>query len=256
MKIVFIGAGNLATHLSQALKNTGCEIVQIFSRTEASAGKLAETLQVPFTTDISHIVTNAFLYIISVSDDAVESLVEHLPLTDQLVVHTAGSLPMSIFTGKLSNYGVLYPLQTFSKMRPVDFSHIPFFIEANTPDNLQLLGNVVGTVSGKVYHATSELRMQLHLAAVFGCNFVNHLYHLAAQIAQQAGFGFGVLSPLILETAYKAVASGNPQNVQTGPAVRSDQGVMRKHIELLATRPEWQEIYMMLSKNIAKVKNK
>ena len=254
MKIVFIGAGHLAARLSQALKKAGYEIVQVFSRTEASAGKLAGTLQVPYTTDVSHIVTNAFLYIISVSDDAIESLVERLPLTDQLVVHTAGSVPMSIFTGKLTNYGVLYPLQTFSGIREVDFSRIPFFIEANTPNNLQLLENVSGMVSEKIYHASSELRMQLHLAAVFGCNFVNHLYHLAAQIAQQAGFGFGVLSPLILETAEKAVASGNPQNVQTGPAVRSDQEVMRKHLELLATRPEWQEIYTMLSNNIVKAK--
>lgn len=254
MKIVFIGAGHLAARLSQALKKAGYEIVQVFSRTEASAGKLAGTLQVPYTTDVSHIVTNAFLYIISVSDDAIESLVERLPLTDQLVVHTAGSVPMSIFTGRLTNYGVLYPLQTFSGIREVDFSRIPFFIEANTPNNLQLLENVSGMVSEKIYHASSELRMQLHLAAVFGCNFVNHLYHLAAQIAQQAGFGFGVLSPLILETAEKAVASGNPQNVQTGPAVRSDQEVMRKHLELLATRPEWQEIYTMLSNNIVKAK--
>ena len=252
MKIVCIGAGNLATQLFQALKNAGFEIAQVFSRTESSARELAEMLQVPFTIDTGKIITNASLYMICVSDDAIEHVAEQLPLTNQLVVHTAGSVSMRVFIGKLTNYGVFYPLQTFSKTRPVDFSHIPVFLEANTPTNLQLLCNVAGAISNRVYHATSEMRIQLHLAAVFGCNFVNHLYHLAAQITQQAGFNFEILSPLILETASKAIVSGNPQNTQTGPAVRNDQEVMQKHIELLATRPEWQEIYTMLSRNIVK----
>ena len=237
MKIVFIGAGNLATHLSKALKNANFELVQVYSRTESSARELAGMLQVPYSTDIGAVVTDASLYIVSVSDDAIGFVAERLPLTDGLVVHTAGSVPMNIFAGKLSNYGVLYPLQSFSKTRTVDFSRIPVFIEANTPANLQLLRDVAGTISDKLYPATSEERMQLHLAAVFGCNFVNHLYHLAAQLTQQAGFKFEILSQLILETACKAIALGNPKHTQTGPAIRGDQEVMRKHLELLATRP-------------------
>ena len=255
MKIVFIGAGNLATHLSKALNEAGFEIVQVYSRTESSAWMLAEALQAPYTTDVSDIVTDASLYVVSVSDDAIEALAERLPLTDGLVVHTAGSVPMNIFAGKQLNYGVLYPLQTFSKVRAIDFSDIPLFLEANSSGSLQILTDIAVAISRRIYFASSEERRQLHLAAVFGCNFVNHLYHLAAQITEQAGFGFGVLSPLILETAYKAVASRKPQSVQTGPAVRDDQEVMRKHLELLATRPEWQEIYAMLSKSIGRIKN-
>ena len=251
MRIVFIGAGNLATHLSKALKDAGFEIVQVYSHTESSARMLAVSLQVPYTTDISNIVADASLYIISVSDDVIEALVERLPLTDQLVVHTAGSVPMDIFVGKLSNYGVLYPLQTFSKMRTVDFFDIPVFLEANTSANLQLLCDIAAAVSNRVYRVTSEERIQLHLAAVLGCNFVNHLYHLAAQMTRQAGFDFGILSPLLLETAYKAIASGNPQDVQTGPAVRNDRKVMLKHLKLLDNMPQWQAVYAILSKNIA-----
>ena len=146
----------------------------------------------------------------------------------------------------------MYPLQTFSKLRPVDFQEVPMFIEANTHDNLQTLRKVAEAISRKVYEASSAERMKLHLAAVFGCNFVNHLYHLSAQIAQQAGFDFSVLSPLILETAHKAIVSGNPKEMQTGPAVRNDRKVMQKHIDLLTFCPEWQEIYTMLSENIGK----
>jgi len=252
MKIVSIGAGNLATHLSKALQNAGFKMVQVYSRTKASAKELADLLQTSYTTDVGRIIVDASLYIISVMDDAIESVIEKLPVTDGLVIHTGGSVPIDIFSGKFSNYGVFYPLQTFSKLRQIDFSEIPVFLEANSSENLKILRMVAETISHKLYEVSSAERLKLHLAAVFGCNFVNHLYHLSAQITKQAGLEFNVLTPLILETTYKAVVSGNPNEVQTGPAVRNDQTVMRKHLELLELYPEFQEIYAMLSESIGK----
>ena len=253
MKVAIIGAGNLATHLSKALQNAGFDIAQVYSRTETSAKELAGLLRVSYTTNISSIVDDASLYVISVSDDSIQSVSKSLTSFGGLVVHTAGSIPMDVFSGRLKNFGVLYPLQTFTKQRPVDFLNIPIFIEANTQENLQILQTVAKSISSSVYNASSQEREQLHLAAVFCCNFVNHLYHLAAQVAQQAGFEFKALSRLILETADKAIDSENPKAVQTGPAVRNDVKVMKKHLELLASRPGWQEIYEMLSKNIRNI---
>ena len=44
MKIVWIGAGNLATQLGEALHRAGHETLQVFSRTMASAEALAGRL--------------------------------------------------------------------------------------------------------------------------------------------------------------------------------------------------------------------
>ena len=122
MRIVSAGAGNLATHLSKALRDAGFQIVQVFSRTETSAKELAEKLQTPYyTTDMDAITKDASLYIISVSDDVIESLSKKLTFVEGLVVHTAGSVPMDVFAGKTKNFGVLYPLQTFRKLRPSIF---------------------------------------------------------------------------------------------------------------------------------------
>jgi len=253
MKIVSIGAGNLAVNLSQALQNAGFEIAQVYSRTESSAKWLAGLLNAPYTTDVGGIINDASIYFVSVNDDAIETVAESLTATNGLFVHSAGSVPIDVFAGKVENYGVLYPLQTFSKLRPVSFSDIPVFIEANTQDNLQILQTVAEAISHRVYHASSAERAQLHLAAVFGCNFVNHLYHLSAQIARQAGFDLDVLSPLILETARKALASGKPNEVQTGPAARNDQKVMQKHLKMLISKPERKEIYSILSESIGAI---
>ena len=250
MKTIILGAGNIATHLSLALQNAGFEISQIYNRSEKSAQQLAGMLQTRYTADISQVDSDASLYIICVSDDAIKPVAEKLPVTDGLVVHTAGSVPMDVLSGKYPNYGVFYPLQTFSKSRAVDFSEISLFLEANTIENLQKLRQIARKVSKKVYNATSDERIQLHLAAVFGCNFVNCLYDIAARIAGKAGFDFEILTPLITEVARKVAASGNPRNEQTGPAVRNDVKVMQKHLELLSDTPDWQNIYARLSECI------
>jgi len=255
MKIVSVGAGNLAYHLLKALQNAGFELIQVYSRTEASAKELAERLNVPYTIDICSINCNASVYVIAVNDDAIDKISDSFISNKGLFIHTAGSVPMNVFKGKLKNYGVIYPLQTFSKLRSVNFANIPIFIEANTEENLQLLRTIADVISSKVFHASSEERKQLHLAAVFGCNFVNHLYNVSAQLAKQAGFDFSVLFPLILETANKVLVSGNPKEVQTGPAIRNDRIVMQKHLELLSRKPEWKEIYAVLSENIKRMKN-
>ena len=250
MKVVIIGAGNLATHLSIALQKSGFQIVQIYNRSESSAKELSRLLQVSYTTQLCNIVDDASLYIISVSDDAIESVSKSIRSTHGLVVHTAACVSMYIFSEKFENFGVFYPLQTFSKGYPVDFSDLPIFLEANTQENLHILLNVAKSISQNVFHASLEEREQLHLAAIFCCNFVNHLYHLSGKIAQRAGFDFKVLSSLISETAKKAIFSGNPNKVQTGPAVRKDRKVMQRHLELLESNPQWHEIYSMLSENI------
>ena len=116
--VVIIGAGNVATHLSKAIKNAGFNILQIASRTEESARELGTLLDVPYTSSADNFNTSAELYIYSVKDDAILSaLSTFTPRRDALVVHTAGSVPMDILSDFSSNIGILYPLQTFSKAK-------------------------------------------------------------------------------------------------------------------------------------------
>ena len=208
----------------------------------------------PYTADICNVFVDASMYFVSVSDSAIATLSERLTQMEGLIVHTSGSVSIDVLAGRFKNYGVLYPVQTFSKFRHVNFSDIPVFIEANSNDNLQILRNIASAISKKVYYASSAERMQLHLAAVFGCNFVNHLYHLSEQLAMKAGFDLAVLSPLMIETAHKAVASGSPRSVQTGPAARNDSDVMRKHLDFLSSQPDLKAIYSMMSDNIIKMR--
>lgn len=251
MSIVCIGAGNLATNLVKSLYRKGFRIVQVYSRTRESAQELAQRVEAEWTTDLSAVAEGARLYIVSLKDAA---LVELLPdmvagKGDALWVHTAGSIPMSIWRGHVERYGVLYPMQTFSKRREVDFGQIPFFVESNSEEDARLLKDVAGALSERVYEATSEQRKSLHLAAVFTCNFTNHMYALAAELLAKYRLPFDVMLPLIDETARK-VHELEPLAAQTGPAVRYDGNVIGEHLRMLADEPEMRELYRKISESI------
>ncbi|WP_421940677.1 Rossmann-like and DUF2520 domain-containing protein [Pedobacter sp.] len=248
MRIVILGSGNVATQLALSLKAIGEEIVQVYSPNLTNANNLAEKVAASAISNLAAINTKAELYIISVKDDAISAVAAELNHVNGLVVHTSGTTDLSILSDQVKRAGVFYPLQTFSKSRNVSFRHIPICLEAEEQD-LILLRELAGKLSSKVYELDGEKRKVLHLAAVFACNFPNHLYALANQILQQHNLDFDIVRPLIAETADKVMVN-LPDNVQTGPAIRGDERTMDKHLKMLSNLPELQEIYQTLSNSI------
>jgi len=254
--IVMIGSGNLATQLAFALAEKGIKIKQVFSRSAESARILAEKVNAGYTDDLTNLDSKADLYIIAVKDPAITEVLENLRLSEnQLIVHTAGSVPMNILEGFSSNYGVFYPLQTFSKNRKVDFSDIPICIEANHPSNLMELEELGQRISNSVSQINSEERKTLHLAAVYTNNFVNHFYAIGAEILHEKKLDFELLRPLIRETAAK-IETLHPVDAQTGPAKRNDQTIIDLHLKMLHNKPEYQKIYSFVTESIFQVHQK
>lgn len=250
MKIVIIGSGNLATQLSLALKDAGKEIVQIFSRTEEHASELANKLGCAHTTNPDEIDKNADIYIFSVKDDALSHLAASIcnERPNALFLHTAGSVPMDIFKGYASRYGVLYPMQTFSKNRRVDFHEIPCFIEASNEKSLATIRSLAESISGHVVDCDSEKRKKMHLAAVFACNLTNHCYRLAERVLEAEQIDFKLFLPLIDETA-KKVSEMSPKDAQTGPMIRYDVEVMNRQLALIPDDLT-RQIYRLMAESI------
>ena len=249
--ITVIGTGNVAYHLVKAFLDSGLHVAQVVARTEVSARKFSSRFQVPVVSSAPSLLTGSDLYVLAVSDDRINDAARALKIKGQLVVHTAGTVPMGILNGISSNIGVFYPIQTLSFGRDIDNREIPLCIEANTPENLKKLEILAGRISDKIYLINSEQRKILHLAAVFASNFTYHMYTVAARILEKEGIDPGILYPLILETAHKAVRLA-PGTSQTGPAARKDQHVIGQHLELLRDDSMYKEIYQLLSESISR----
>lgn len=232
MVVSFIGAGNLATNLAQALRDNGHSIMWVYSRTIKAATMLADMVAAKPTDDLRDITPGADIYIIAVKDSVLPDIAKQLSnnLTGQLIVHTAGSINIDVIPA--DRRGVIYPMQTFSKFKRVEFTNIHTFVEANNKKDLKRIKDIAASISKYVHETDSDKRKILHLAAVFACNFANHCEAIAEKILQDNGIDFDVMKPLIKET-FDKILTTSPKLAQTGPAIRNDKNVMQMHAELI-----------------------
>ena len=250
---IILGTGNVAHHLLKAFVNSNIEVLQIYGRSDAKALELANAYGLPYTSDKDNVLNSADLYLLCVSDSVILEVAQIEALRNKFLVHTAGSVHLDVLQTITPSRGVMYPLQSFSKFRELNYSQIPFFIEASTPEFAMDLKQFVSKISNNVVEMNSSERLYLHLAAVIASNFTNHMYAIAGKLLEQHNIDFSILRPLILETAQK-VMFNYPIESQTGPAVRNNVDVMNKHIDMLSKTPEWQKIYTFVSESILKLK--
>ncbi|MFQ9503588.1 MAG: Rossmann-like and DUF2520 domain-containing protein [Alistipes indistinctus] len=192
----------------------------------------------------------ADIYLISVSDTQIGAIAENLDFGNAIVAHTAGSVSLNVLPDRLSHRGVFYPLQTFTAGRRIDFRQVPLLIEGEHPDTAAALRLLASELSDSVYEVSEQQRAQLHLAAVFACNFTNHMYAIAQELLAEKGLPPQLIGPLISETAAKALGSPSAAAVQTGPARRGDRQTQQKHLGLLEGHPQLQELYQKISTEI------
>src|SRR5476651_325766 len=107
MRITLIGSGNVATHLGAALKNAGHQLVQVYSPNYQNASLLAYHIGAEAIDKLENINTDTDLFIISVKDDTIESIAEHLSQYHKLTVHTSGATPLQAISQHIKQAGVI-----------------------------------------------------------------------------------------------------------------------------------------------------
>jgi predicted short-subunit dehydrogenase-like oxidoreductase (DUF2520 family) len=253
-KVSFIGSGNVATHLAKGFNDKGIQIKQVFSLNLSKAELLANSVNAEGINDIALLETDGVdLIVLSVKDDVIEEIAQKFDSKNATVVHTSGTVSIkSLATHK--KHGVLYPLQTFSKLKEMDLSNIPFCVEGNSKQVCIELIDFSAVLSNDVRKVDSLARKSIHLSAVFACNFTNHMLAVGDRILQESNQDISILKPLVEETIKKALSS-NPEDVQTGPAIRKDYDVLEQHINRLEANPLLQNIYKDITESIINWKN-
>lgn len=253
LKIVLIGAGNVGFHLGKKLNEVGFHIAQVYSRKISKAKRLAKKTNCDAIHNIVNVSTNANLYILAVPDSAIEKVAADLSeniSNSKLVVHTSGATSSTVLKPYFKNYGILYPLQTFSVARKVNFENIPICVDSNLKKNRILLEKLGNSISQNVHQINDQERAILHVAAVFVNNFSNNLFTIGDKITSTENLPFDILKPLIKETVEK-ITHHSPSEMQTGPAKRGDQTTIDLHLKYLENNfPEFIEVYQTMTRNI------
>lgn len=248
-RIVLIGSGNVATRLGKAFRSAGHSVLQVWSRNREHAEVLARELGAEALRHPDAIEATADLVLVAVNDSAIEKVLGLRSWDNLLLVHTSGSLPMDVLAPFSTRRGVFYPFQTLSRQVEVNMQEVPVLTEASNENDLALLNYLGKSISGRVEPVSSEERARLHLAGVFCSNFINHMLALGMEYARKEGLDSALLHPLIRETVRKALEN-NPRDVQTGPAVRGDANVIKKHLSLLESHPDLQKMYTFVTESI------
>ena len=244
--VIIIGSGNAATFFARNISARGLKIECIISRNRETGSALAAKVNSRWESDFTALGSDENIIISTVKDSAAQEVWSKCPFGNRLVLHTAGSLPLSVLANYAPSCGVLYPLQTLSKARELDSVKVPLLIEANTPENLEKLKKFASELSQSVTEVPSEKRAKLHLAAVFANNFSNLCFRMAWELAEKEGLAPEMLLPLIEETCEK-LRTLSPHAAQTGPAVRWDENVIGKHLQMLQKTPETAKFYELAS---------
>lgn len=256
-RIVIIGAGNVAYSLAKAILNTNnFSLCQIYSRTIESARSIGVRTGVAYTDNILEVYPDSDIYIYAVSDTALQNIIPSIHIReDALLLHTSGGISLDIFSKMPNSHGVIYPLQTFTKGRELDFKEIPLLLEWSDKKSCDILKKLAAELSDVNIEVDSYRRKLVHLSAVFVCNFTNHLYDLSSRFLEDNDMDFDILRPLIRETADK-IMSMKPEYAQTGPAKRGDDIVISAHKKLMKKRENMMEIYDVMTESIFKLYKK
>ncbi|MEO5967177.1 MAG: F420-dependent NADP oxidoreductase [Ferruginibacter sp.] len=248
MKIVLIGSGNLATIIGRLAILKNHEIVLVSSRTLENAKALADEFNCAFSNYSEVNSVEADIYILAISDSAIENTLLETGKINGLLVHTAGSISINVLADNSSQYGVLYPLQTLRKNMDA-IPEIPLLIDGNNDNTYNVIKGFAETLSSWVKKTGDTERLNLHAAAVIVSNFTNHLYFLGEDFCEKENLDFNLLKPLIIETANRII-NHSPSEMQTGPAKRHDIQTLEKHLRLLSKYPKLRTTYMRLTDSI------
>lgn len=251
ISVVCIGAGNVSSHITPALANIGCIIKQVYSRKINNARILAGRVESIAIDNLKDIDKNSDLYLVMVPDDHISDVGMQLPELNenQYLAHCSGAQEISKLKKFATNFGSFYPLQSFRKDQELDMGQTPFLINGSNPETTRFLRTIARKVSSKVYNCTDKERLHYHLAAVYLNNFTNHLACISREILSSKGLDPKVLDP-ITQTTFEKIIESDPCSSQTGPAIRQDEKLQKKHLKELKDDDDWRKIYKAISRSI------
>ena len=256
MKIVILGAGNIATLFAKRLFEKKHTILQIVGKSETKAALLAKQVNDPYTTNIGLINNNADIYLFATPDNVIVEIASNPIFRNKFLIHTSGSTDAKVFEPFTNRFGVLWPVQSLNislKNTPA----FPLVISASDNEAASVLKMLSADLTTEqIISLTDEQKRNLHLAAVMASNFTNYLYQVAYNLCQQHQLPFSLLLPLINYTAASVTNNDAPIKKQTGPAYRNDTITLQTHEAILQDNPAYLQLYNLFSQLIIAEKQK
>jgi predicted short-subunit dehydrogenase-like oxidoreductase (DUF2520 family) len=250
MTYTIVGTGNIAWFLGKKLSAAGHQCTGVYGRNPVAVQELAEVLLSDVWGDLEALKGKECDFcFLAVSDHAVEQIAAQLRFNHTVLMHTAGAVSLNVLTQASKDCAVLWPIYSIQKNSPPAHRNIPCGWEAYSPKAERYVQSAGHAFSDNLFETKEEQRKWLHLAAVYGNNFINHIVSVCEQICKENNLPFQAVYPIIEQT-FEKIKNNSPKANQTGPAVRKDNTTIREHLQLLEPHKEWQRIYESITDSI------
>lgn len=248
--VTLVGAGNVATWIAQRLQDSQrFPVTQVYSRHIENAQRIASLSDAQAIDDVRQLDVDNRLVVFALADNAYAELLPRLPSRIPAAFITSGTVSCRCLNDYADAYGVIYPLQTFTKSQNMRALEVPLCLESDfSGDRKEQMWALARDLSPLCYEVSEEQRGRMHLAAVFACNFSNKMYDIAYNLLKEKNLPFEILLPLLRRTVEK-VSEITPAEAQTGPAVRGDVNVMKTQWSELEDE-RLRDLYKMVSEMI------
>lgn len=251
ISVIIIGSGNMAHALILSCMQANLKIIGIHSRTPEKAILLAQQFHIPYFSTFEQLPANANFYLLCVNDNVIAQVASQLHLTDGLVVHFSGIKPIAELQ-KHTNQAVFWPIESVNKNTFVNFNNTPICIEANNEQSYETITSFASKFTNQTVVVTGLQRQYMHMAATVTNNFSNHLIALAKKELDFHQLDYHILRNLLTNSISNSFKF-EPENIQTGAAVRNDTSTMQTHLDLILNS-NLKELYLLMSKSIFELK--
>jgi predicted short-subunit dehydrogenase-like oxidoreductase (DUF2520 family) len=263
--LAIVGAGRVGSTLAQSLH--GFTITAIYSRNMESACRLAEQIGSRVVESASEAAATAQLTLLTVPDDAIQSVCETLAydqdLSGRAVIHTSGVSDISVLAAAQANgamVGGLHPMLSIADKANVFRPGVAFGVEAENGQLRSWLEDIVSSLQGlALWLHPGQDRALYHAASTIASNYTVTLFaeasNLLNSIASEGDERLvrQALVQLVEATLNNIKERGSTQAL-TGPIVRGDSGTVRKHLDALEqTDPQLADVYRLLGLRTLKI---
>ena len=123
MTFYLLGGGRMAHFAGTRLHHSGHQCLGTYSRNPASVNSLAQALSAPVLNDIQALTENADICLLAVSDDAIATMAQQVPLQKGTVCHFSGTIGLDVLAPH-PNRAVCWPVYSIGT---VSYTHLDVY---------------------------------------------------------------------------------------------------------------------------------
>lgn len=258
-RIAIVGPGRLGSALAPELKRVGYRLSQIVSGDSSASRRAGRTLakQVHAKWDATGAGLDADLIWFCVPDreiaNAAQQLAGVVNWRGKVALHSSGALAsdeLRVLRRRGASVASVHPLMTFVRGSAPSLKGVPFALEGD-PVALRVARKIVRELGGEAFPISKSKKLAYHAWGAFASPLLIALLVTAERVARDTGFSATQarrrMLPILRQTLANYLKLG-PAAAFSGPIVRGDAQVVRRHLKELRKIPGAGEVYGALAR--------